>query len=191
MDSRISTLARSGFRERPGPPRTRADWKTIGPRRRSLRNESGSTMLEMALCCAVLFMLLFGIMQFSLAVYSYHFVSEAAREGSRYAIVRGSACSTNTPLQTNCGATSAQIQTYVRALGYLSASRVTVTTTWLTATSSGTPATTTWSACASGTCNAPGNLAQVAVTYAFPLSIPFWSSTTINLTSTSRMVISQ
>jgi len=31
----------------------------------------------------------------------------------------------------------------------------------------------------------------VAVTYAYPLTIPFWGDKTINLNSTSQMVISQ
>ena len=127
----------------------------------------------------------------SLALYNYHLVCDAAREATRYAIVRGSASCTNSPTLSNCNATSGEIQSYIQGLGYPYSGQLTVTTTWLTAASSGSPATTTWTACSSGTCNAPGNLVNVFVSEAFPLNIPFVSNLTINLRSTSQMVISQ
>jgi Flp pilus assembly protein TadG len=115
---------------------------------------------------------MFGIFAFCTALYSYNFVSEAAREASRYAMVRGSSCSGF----TDCGVTSAQIQTYVRSLGYPG-----INTNNLTATA-------TWSAG-----NAPGNPVSVTVTYTYGLNIPFWpqSGSILNLSSTSQMVISQ
>ena len=42
-------------------------------------------LVEFALSSVVLFMTLFGLMAFALALYSYVFVAEAAREASRYA----------------------------------------------------------------------------------------------------------
>ena len=46
--------------------------------------------MEMALICAfVVIPTLFGIIEVSLALYSYNFVTDAAREATRYAIVRG------------------------------------------------------------------------------------------------------
>ena len=149
----------------------------------------------MAISSAVVLGLLFGVIQVCFAFYVHNMIDESAREASRYAIVRGSNCSTNTPSQTNCGATSAEITSYVKSLGLPGVNAgtppMTVTTTWLTATSSGTPATTTWTACTTGTCNAPGNQVSVNIQYAFPLGIPFWKVTTVTMSSTSRMVISQ
>jgi Flp pilus assembly protein TadG len=140
---------------------------------RRLRGEEGATLVEFALSSAVLFMFLFGIIAFSGALYSYNFVSDAAHEATRYAMVRGSAC---TGL-TNCNmSTSAPIQTYVRNLGYPG-----IIPGNLTAVASWTPD------------NTPGSTVTVTVTYTYPLNIPFWpqSGTILSLHSTSHMTISQ
>jgi len=152
--------------------------------------EEGSSLVETALACTVFLAMLTGVFQMSLAFYALHYVSDAAREGSRYAAVRGSTSCTNTPNLSSCNATSGQIQTYVRGLGYpgITASNLTVTTTWLTASSTQP---TTWSSCSTGTCNAPGSQAKVVATYSFPLSVPFVPRLSFSLTSTSKMVISQ
>jgi Flp pilus assembly protein TadG len=157
---------------------------------RCLGGEEGASIVETAFACVIFLAMLIGTFQMMLGFYTFHFVSDAAREATRYAIVRGSTSCTNTPNLSNCNATSAQIQTYVRGLNYpgITSSRLTVTTTWLTASAT-TP--TTWSACTSGTCNVPGNQVKVVAVYAFPFSVPFVPRSTLSLTSTSRMVISQ
>jgi hypothetical protein len=131
-------------------------------------------------------MLLIGIIELALAGYTYHYVSEAAREATRYAIVRGSSCAG----MPDCNASAAQISTYVKGLGYggIDPNKMTVTTTWWSP--SVIAPSPVWTQCA-GVCNAPGNMVQVGVTYAFPLTIPFWKSATVNLSSTSQMLISQ
>ncbi len=68
---------------RPGPAGAQLLWRSS--------DERGSSAVEFALSAAVLFMLMFGVMLMCLALYSYHFVAEAAREGTRYEMVRGSA----------------------------------------------------------------------------------------------------
>jgi Flp pilus assembly protein TadG len=152
-------------------------------RHRSVRSDEGSNVVEMAVVSSVLFAMLFGIIELSLALYTYNYVSDAAREGTRYAIVRGSSCS----VLTNCNVTSAQIQTYVQQLGYpgINAANTTATATWLSPSSS-TPV--TWTACGS-TCNTPGDAVQVRVTYSFLLSVPFVPGRTLSLQSSSMMVI--
>jgi Flp pilus assembly protein TadG len=155
----------------------------------SLR-EDGASIVEMALASAVVFAMLFGVIYFSMTLYTYHYISEAAREGSRYAMVRGSASCTNTPNLTNCNALNTQIQTYVRDLGYPgldAANKMTVTTTWYNPSASLSSPT----VCTTGTCNAPGNIVQVQVVYTYPLSVPFYGKKTLSLTSTSEMVIAQ
>lgn len=126
----------------------------------------------------------------SLAMYVYQYCSDAARQATRYAMVRGSTSCTNTPNLTNCDATTANITTYVRGLGYsgITTANVTVTTTWCSASTS-TP--TTWSSCSSGTSNAPGNLVKVAVSYPLTFQIPYGPNLSLSLSSTSQMVISQ
>lgn len=156
---------------------------------RKISTEEGSSLVETAIASAVFFALLFGVIQIAFALYTYDFVSEAAREGARYAIVRGSTSCSNTPSLTNCNATPAQIQTYVRGLGFpgFTSSNLSVTATWCTASAPPT----TWSSCTSGTSKAPGNAVNVVVTYALPLSIPFWKNQTVNISSTSQMIIAQ
>lgn len=157
---------------------------------RSWRDEDGASLVEMAISCTVLFAMLFGICQMSLGLYVYHFTSEAAREASRYAIVRGSTSCTNTPSLANCNATAAEIASFVQGLTYpgITASNISVNTSWNSASSS-TP--TTWSACSTGTCNAPGNMVKVVVSYPLKFSIPFATTLSLNLSSASQMVISQ
>lgn len=148
--------------------------------------EEGDAIAEFALSATILIAIVFGIYETSFALYSYTYVSDAAREGTRYAIVRGSACTgfaecSSTPV----GATSAQIQADVQSLGYpgISSKNLTVTTTWPTTGSACTPI--------SSPCNNPGNLVKVVVVYQFPLNIPFVPQTTVKMSSTSEMVISQ
>src|ERR1700751_4198757 len=83
-----------------------------------ISSEEGSALAEIAIASAVVFALLFGVIQVAYALYTYEYVSEAAREAARYAIVRGSTSCTNTPNLANCNATGTEIQTYVQGLGY-------------------------------------------------------------------------
>ena len=160
------------------------------PRRwKVLRDDSGTGLIEMALVSILLLAMMFGIIQMSFVLYTYDFVSYAAREATRYAVVRGSTSCTNTPNLTNCNATAAQIQTYVQNLGYpgLTSSNLTAATTWSQASAT---IPTTWTVCPAE-CDEPGNQVVVVVNYPFALRIPFVPNSTLNITSTSTMVISQ
>lgn len=139
-------------------------------------DEHGGSLVEFAICSSVLFMSLFGIFAVCAALYSYVFISEAAREASRYALVRGSACTGF----SDCGITSAQINTYVKNLSYPG-----INTANLAASAA-------WSGSYSPS-NAPGNIVTVTVTYSYPMAIPFWpkSGSTIHMSSSSQMAISQ
>ena len=159
-----------------------------------VRKDSGSSLVEMAVVFPILGAMLFGIIQFSMALYTYDFLSDAAREGARWAIVRGGQCSTNTPNLDHCGALQADVQSHVQGLGFPYANSSTVTLSYQTATtgmdSSGNP-TTTWSACTGTNCNQPGNQVRVLVQCVYPIGVPFWKATQLTMTSSSSMVISQ
>jgi len=134
---------------------------------RRKRWNRGATMAEFAMVAGVCFMLLIAVMEMSSAVYSYHMVCTAAREGVRYAIV-------HSPTSAN-PATTDQIQDYAKTYASgLDASQLTVTATFP---------------------NDPRLVtqkdAQVVVSYNYPLSIPFMSPITLSLTSTSKMLVSQ
>ena len=145
-------------------------------------DEQGATLVETALSIVILLAFLFGVIETGLALYTYHFIAEAAREGTRYAIVRGSTC---TGFGSACPASSSDVQNYVQNLGFpgIDPSKMTVTPTW-SAYTSGSP-------CSPGLCNSPGNQVSVTVQYNFPLSVPFVPAQTIALSSTSAMIISQ
>lgn len=147
------------------------------------RAEQGSALVETALSAVLLLTVIFGCFEISLAFYSYHFVSEAAREATRYAIVRGSSCS---GFSSACPASANDIQSFVRNLNFpgIDPNNLAVTTTWSPTSAGG-------SCAPSAACDNPGNQVQVTVTYSLPLRIPFVPSQLLNLTSTSEMVISQ
>jgi hypothetical protein len=126
-----------------------------------------------------MFLTMMGLMNMCMATYTYHYVSEAAREGVRYAIVRGGTVTTP--------ATSDSVQTYVRSLGYpgITSSNMTVTTTWAAYPTSVIT-------CAPlANCKNPGDMVTVAASYAFPVKIPFFPTKTINMASTASMIIAQ
>lgn len=186
--------------------KARCGKKAAHPGGSSVFNEEGSQLVEMALTCGILMALLIGLLQITLAVYSYHYVSEAAREATRWAIVRGSACTGF----THCNAANSDIQTYAQSLGYpgITAAHLTTHTWWYTATYDTTVTPNTIAGAGgltqcgtedtpSAGCNQPGNQVKVQVSYTYSMGafnllfgkiIP---SRTINITSTSAMVISQ
>ena len=168
----------------PGQSQNRRVHREVGMVRRLFHGESGVAVVEFAIAATVLFSLVFGIIQTCFALYTYNYVSDAARAATRYAMVRGSSCSG----MSDCGITSAQIQTYVQGAAYpgINSSKLSASATWLSASATEP---TTWTAC-EDQCNAPGNAVQVTVTYAVPVFLPYWKHGTINVSSTSQMVIS-
>jgi Flp pilus assembly protein TadG len=146
------------------------------------QRERGGSLPETALVLAVCLAMLFGIIDFGRAMYTYTFVGQVARQGARWAIVRGSQCT----VLDHCNATKDDIQTYVRSLseGATLPSSIQVTNA-------------TWNACpAGGSSNAPGCTLTVTVTYPFNFMLPFMPTSggkllTMNMTSSAQMVVSQ
>ena len=148
----------------------------------SAHGERGSSMVETAITLAAALLLLFGIIEFGRAVYTYHLVDNVARAGARWAMVRGSACPSSTsPARTDCPVTSAQVQTYVQSISPMTnQNNVAVSATWPDNTG-----------CQTSGKNGPGCLVVVNVSYPFHFALPFVSTATIPLSSTSQMIISQ
>lgn len=149
------------------------------PIRPGMRDERGTSSIEFALGAALLFMSVVGIIYMSWALYTYNIVSEAAREGARYAIVRGADCHFGSPCTP---ATSGDVQTYVQHLGFPGSSLMSATAAWFPSPGGGT--------CAPCT-DIPGNQVKVTVTYSFPVAIPFVPKRTLSMSNTAEMVISQ
>jgi Flp pilus assembly protein TadG len=146
-------------------------------------SERGASIVEFSIAAAALLIVMFGIIEFGRAVYTYHTVSNAARLGSRWAIVRGSGCTA--PLD-HCNADSADIQAYVQSIVPLvDSGTLEVDATWSTSNDPSVDCSTSDAA----DNDAPGHLVCVTVTYPFHFAIPIVSSIPLNLSSTSKMVI--
>src|SRR5579863_1035600 len=117
---------------------------------RRFAREDAASLVEVAVSAAVYLSLFFGIIQFCMALYSYNFVCDAAREASRWLAMRGAnSCYPNAAFP-NCNllptdVTSATDPTknpvlqYIDTLNYpgLNASNLSVTPTWWLATQNG------------------------------------------------------
>jgi Flp pilus assembly protein TadG len=148
-------------------------------------------MTEFTISLTVLLMLIFGILDLSRALYIDHFVSGAAREGARYAMVRGSTFNNvtcSTPSTTACTATQSAVTSYVQSLAPtgISTANLTVQTTWPGTSPSG-------NSCVSVVTpsNGPGCTVKVVVTDAFTFAVPYFPTAGLNLSSTATVAISQ
>ena len=133
----------------------------------------GSASIEFALTSSLLFTLLFCFMEVCLVFYSYDLISEAAREGTRYAMYRGASCPNSTT--PTCEVTASQVNTYVSGLVWpnLGGGTITPATTYLNGS------------------EAVGSTVQVKVTYVFPIKMPYVPTHSITMASTSVMPILQ
>ena len=161
---------------------------------RKLRSESGSSLVEFAFIFLFFMTLLFGIMGFGQALYTYHFVNNAAKTATRWAAVNGFTCTNDgscngTGGMNNGSASAADVQNYVLTLvpSGIDSTKITTTATW--------PST-------NGSCtanmNSPGCIVQVTVSYPYTSVFPLMPATPttapctqagICLSTTSEMII--
>ena len=96
--------------------------------------EAGSALIEFALATIVILVVLFGIIDMGRAAFAYDWVSNAARTATRYAMVRGTSCST---LLSGCnvGPPQGAYETDVRA--YVNSQAIGIDTSKLTVTANG------------------------------------------------------
>ena len=157
-----------------------------------IRRDDGSNLIEFAVTLVVYLLMLFAVIDFSRALYAYHFVGHAAREGARWAIVNGSACNGDGTCPYASGAQEADVSTYVKKFipRGINSGQVTVTAPCGVDSKgkcAGSPV--SCPTTADGSYNAPGCVVQVTVSYPFHFLVPLLSTATINMSSTSEMVI--
>jgi Flp pilus assembly protein TadG len=131
---------------------------------------------------SVLLVMMFGVVGFGTALYTYHFVANTAREATRWASVRGFTCG---GLSGGCPANDSDVNTYVQNLSTgvgLDPTKVTTTTTWVAPPNN-------LAICTSQP-NSPGCVVKVQVQYSFQFLFPLLPSG-FTMQSTSQMVISQ
>ena len=135
--------------------------------RRPLGSRAGQAMIETALCFLLFITIFIAIMEFGMGIFTYNFVSYAAREGSRYASTRGSQCASPCTTATN-DTVQAMIRNQVVALD---SSKVAVNTTW-------------------NSSKVPGNTVTVNVSYPIKPLLGFVLGN-ITVAASSTMMISQ
>jgi Flp pilus assembly protein TadG len=146
------------------------------PRASFPRGENGQSLVEFALSLPIMLGFLFGMIQVCLALYSHEYISELAREGTRYAAFHGPNCVTSAG--SSCTATAAQVGAYVTSIPWpnIGGGTVSVDTAATDMYPSGELV------------NEP---VMVKVVYIFPYHIPFVTSQSLTMTSQSQMMIVQ
>jgi Flp pilus assembly protein TadG len=139
--------------------------------------QRGSVLVEQALTIAFLLTVLFGIVDCGRLLYTYHFVSNEAREAARWASVRSQTSSLGQADKNG-------IQTLVRNVPGMGLNSTSITSDihWITPPN-GAPGCTN--------VNKPGCVVKVQVNYAYNFMFPFLPGNPINMQSTSEMVITQ
>lgn len=148
---------------------------------RQKNGEAGSALVEFALASVVILTVLFGIIDMGRALYAYDWVSDAARRGTRYAMVRGTSSCPGPARLPDCKAGPPQITAYVESNAFgLDHSAVTVTSAcWPPAHAFTAPP------CA------PGKTVEVTVQYKFAFISPLISHHAWTMTSSSMRTVSQ
>jgi Flp pilus assembly protein TadG len=168
--------------------------------RRRARDQRGSALVEVAVTTIPLLMLIFGVIEISLAIYNFHYLANAAHEAARYAIVRGSSWSTGCDGSgsagsgygsSQCTASTNDIANYVANRNFpgisIAASNVCVQYFSSVPSSTSNSCTTSTGTLA----NAPGDIVEVRIRVPYQVTIPGLPVYTWNLQSTSQMVIAQ
>ena len=147
---------------------------------KSLRNvcaaDSGSSLLEFSISVWMLLLVTFLIFEFSMMVYTFSVLSNAAREGIRYAIVHGTDNSSCSGPSSGCGDASggniiSVVNSYA-AVSFHDLTHMTVTPTWPDGTST------------------PSSRVVVTVTYPYIsyLELPGFNPPRMTVTAEGRIV---
>jgi Flp pilus assembly protein TadG len=157
---------------------------------RFVKHDCGSSILEFSITFSVVLLCAFGIIECSMALYCDHFVANAAKEATRYAMVRGSSWNNGACTAYNsfsCGASSTDVSSFVSSIipPGIDDSKLTVTTTWPGTDPSGNTCDTENGA------NSPTCVVNVQVNYSFDFLLPFLPANTIVLSGNSVEVITE
>jgi Flp pilus assembly protein TadG len=143
-----------------------------------VQGESGQAMIEVAVVLPVMLTLVIGLMEVCMAFYTHEYISELAREGTRYAVVHGSTCETSAGASCTASTTnsdSSSVYSYVKGLGWPNIGGGTLTPVVTYPDGD----------------EAPNHRVKVSITYQFPYRIPFIPASTLSMTSSSTMYIIQ
>ena len=151
--------------------------------RERARRQRGAAIVEQAFVLPVLLALMFGAIDMSRALYTYHYVSYIARDATRWASVRSNSSSN--------GSSVGQVQNYVSnvtGMG-LDSAQITSTTNYI-APVNVTPLC-PGGLTSSNSNNKPGCIVQVTVNYNFRFVAPLIPGGGFTMSSESQMLITQ
>jgi len=131
---------------------------------REARDQSGGTLLEMAVVLPPFFLLLFGLFEFSIVMLGYCCAAFAGREAARYASVHSSTS------VSPC--TTASIQALAKTQIWAPSATITVTPTW-----------------PSG--NTVGNTVKISISVAYPVGLAVISLSTVTVTGYAQRTITR
>jgi Flp pilus assembly protein TadG len=109
------------------------------PLRKGRKRERGASLVEYAFIFIIFLTLIFGIGGFGHALFVYHTLNEAAKEATRYAVVRGSTCgsdlsciASNSASGTSGPTSQADLTSYVTSIipPSIDTAKVIATATW-------------------------------------------------------------
>lgn len=132
-----------------------------------LHREGGASLVEFSFVALAFFVLVFGVVDVGRAVWNYNTLSQATREGTRYAIVHG-ANSSNPSGPGDAGDISTEVREHASGLND---SQLTVTTTWPDGD------------------NQPGSDVKVTAQYDYTPLFDFLGFASFTMTSSSTMEI--
>ena len=149
----------------------------LAKRRSSRRGgEKGQSLVEFAMVIAIFFVIVFGVFDFGIAAYTYHYVSNATREAARWAIVHGQ--------DSSSPATATDVENFVKGAGRLppgiNPTKLTVTAEW--------PGDAANVSCPAGS-KKHGCPVRVTVQYNYDFLMPFITSPALQIQSSSQMII--
>jgi len=171
----------------------------LSPARRG--SQRGASLVEYAFILILSLTLLFGASGFGHALYVYHALNNAAKEGTRWAAVNGKTCSDDSSCNgtngmNNGAASTTDIQTYVKSQlpAAVDSTQATIIATFLAPTGSPPVCTIAVTDVKTGALigpysNYPGCTVKVEVDYTYNFIFPFIATSPISMSSTSEMVI--
>jgi Flp pilus assembly protein TadG len=144
--------------------------------RRPRHGERGQSLAEFALSATALMIFLFGVVVVARGLFIYDLVASGARQGARWAMVRGDGCTVAT-----CPANSTSVKSYVmtKVPGIADATLSVVANFTGSSTAGCTDA------------SQKGRACTVAVTVSYPYTFGYPLKMVTHLASTSTMVMSQ
>jgi TadE-like protein len=152
--------------------------------------ERGSSLVEQSFVLVFLLTMLFGIIDFGRALYTYHFVSNVAREATRWASVRSSKCTVLPECPGDNSGKDVQKafkgnKANLAAMG-IDSKQLTFTTTWVVPPGVGA------ASCTAAGLNRVGCMVHVDVSYSYTFLFgSFIAAPPLTMSSSSEMLVTQ